>query len=384
MIIQPNSVFYLELRRNAARYTQMFIDAGLYDFEREGPHASAIETLFASGQPVDPMVLWLFEQFPAGAGSAFQALGEPEIARLWYHAGQYGWLGGAHWYTGDISELDEARRESPAFHQLEAGICAALAGNPSRAGQLFAWAARNWEKTDQEVAFYEKTRQFQAIWESMGYQLFALMWIGERWDEIQRLAEIGWTAVEKTRRTGQGRPQLLIEIARSLSAYFLNSNENTRQAAVDALRVDKIRNHDPHARSGWLPYLFALGQRYPQINPYPESDFNHHLWRPSNSQRDPLPTRSEFQAALNGVLLQAQKKNKAGVVVSSIDLHLQVGGYPGREHRMDLCCQVMREAMLQRDRITSQVLPPYPPLLEVVYELPRPWLDQAYPVEHRN
>ena len=55
--------------------------------------------------------------------------------------------------------------------------------------------------------------------------------------------------------------------------------------------------------------------------------------------------------------------------------------YPGV---LDLCCQVMRDAMLQRDRITSQALPPYPPLLEVVYELPRLWLDQAYPVEHRN
>jgi len=64
-------------------------------------------------------------------------------------------------------------------------------------------------------------------------------------------------------------------------------------------------------------------------------------------------TKAHFKAALNDLLSKAYKRNSAYLDVSSGGLHRIVGQYPGRNHRMPLCCDVMRSAMKQHDEILS-------------------------------
>ena len=44
---------------------------------------------------------------------------------------------------------------------------------------------------------------------------------------------------------------------------------------------------------------------------------------------------------------------KRSIGVRSGDLHCDSDGYPGRNHRMLLCCGVMRDAMRERDSVES-------------------------------
>lgn len=81
-----------------------------------------------------------------------------------------------------------------------------------------------------------------------------------------------------------------------------------------------------------------------------------------------------FEAALATRLAQAQAAGRASLTVKSGDLHRDVGGYPGTNHRMPVCCQVMRAAMLAKDRIVEA-----PPKGMV----PLSPLNISYPVRNR-
>jgi hypothetical protein len=48
-----------------------------------------------------------------------------------------------------------------------------------------------------------------------------------------------------------------------------------------------------------------------------------------------------FRSALRKKLSESQGDS---VVVTSRELHILVGGYPSRNHRMPTCCRAMREA----------------------------------------
>jgi 5-methylcytosine-specific restriction protein A len=58
----------------------------------------------------------------------------------------------------------------------------------------------------------------------------------------------------------------------------------------------------------------------------------------------------DFEECLNNIL-----NNIHGncVDVNSGDLHRQVGGYPGRNHRMPVCCEVMYGKMKGDDAVLS-------------------------------
>jgi 5-methylcytosine-specific restriction protein A len=68
---------------------------------------------------------------------------------------------------------------------------------------------------------------------------------------------------------------------------------------------------------------------------------------------------------------------KAGKEVAEIDsgeLHRRVGDYPGRNHRMPVCCGVMRKALALND---GDVIVEEPPSgqgagLSIRYVVPRP------------
>ena len=65
------------------------------------------------------------------------------------------------------------------------------------------------------------------------------------------------------------------------------------------------------------------------------------------------PTRQDFTAALSALLATA-RTSAPFLDVRAGDLHRQVGGYPGHNHRMPVCCQAMRDLMQPNDQILSQ------------------------------
>jgi hypothetical protein len=67
-----------------------------------------------------------------------------------------------------------------------------------------------------------------------------------------------------------------------------------------------------------------------------------------------MPTAQDFEDALQEILHVAQNKGEDHVVVTSGDLHRRVGGYPGRNHRMPVCCGVLRRMMQRGDEILSE------------------------------
>jgi 5-methylcytosine-specific restriction protein A len=67
----------------------------------------------------------------------------------------------------------------------------------------------------------------------------------------------------------------------------------------------------------------------------------------------PPPTKEDFEIVLQSRIQRAKEQGKRSLGVRSGDLHREVGGYPGSNHRMPLCCAVMREAMREGDAVES-------------------------------
>jgi hypothetical protein len=66
------------------------------------------------------------------------------------------------------------------------------------------------------------------------------------------------------------------------------------------------------------------------------------------------PMREHFQQALDGLLATARQDGEPDCVVSARELHMLVGGYPGTNHRMPVCCQVMRATMRDDDEVIHE------------------------------
>lgn len=87
---------------------------------------------------------------------------------------------------------------------------------------------------------------------------------------------------------------------------------------------------------------------------------------------DMEPTQRHFQEALDSFFAAAERDGKTSVEVNSGDLHRSLGGYPGRNHRMPVCCKVLAENM-QHARDTVVESPPsgQGASLTIRYALPR-------------
>ena len=83
------------------------------------------------------------------------------------------------------------------------------------------------------------------------------------------------------------------------------------------------------------------------------------------------PTSQDFQKELDGIFASAQQKNKPYVDLKSGDLHRRVGGYPKRNHRMPVCCGVMKRNMKPEDQILQQPPSGQGATLIIRYNLPR-------------
>ncbi len=95
---------------------------------------------------------------------------------------------------------------------------------------------------------------------------------------------------------------------------------------------------------------------------------------PNGGQPDgdlPAKTSSDFQTALNEIIRDAQAKGLPYVDVLAGELHRRVGGYPGPQQRLPVCCGVMRRNMGPDDRILAAPPKGNGASLKVRYMLPR-------------
>ena len=74
---------------------------------------------------------------------------------------------------------------------------------------------------------------------------------------------------------------------------------------------------------------------------------------PANSHP---PTRGDFQKCLDAVLGIGRDNDLSSLVVQAGILHRIVGCYPGKNHRMPVCCGVMRNRMREGDEILPNAL----------------------------
>ena len=68
-----------------------------------------------------------------------------------------------------------------------------------------------------------------------------------------------------------------------------------------------------------------------------------------------VPASAEqFRSMLSSLLDEAGRLGFSYVGITAGALHRRVGGYPGTEHRMPICCAAMRGVMGPSDRIVEQ------------------------------
>ena len=84
-----------------------------------------------------------------------------------------------------------------------------------------------------------------------------------------------------------------------------------------------------------------------------------------------MATSEDFTEALQHIFKQESAKGKKSVIIKSGELHRIVGDYPGRDHRMPTCCNVMKKAMNSKDRILSEPPKGLGATLTIKYTLPR-------------
>ena len=93
--------------------------------------------------------------------------------------------------------------------------------------------------------------------------------------------------------------------------------------------------------------------------------------RPEELKKRLAPTAKDFQSELDNIFASAQQEGKSFIEIKSGDLHRSVGGYPGRNHRIPLCCGVMKRNMKPEDQILRQPPSGEGATLIIRFKLPR-------------
>jgi len=78
-----------------------------------------------------------------------------------------------------------------------------------------------------------------------------------------------------------------------------------------------------------------------------------------------------FRAKLDEVLAKAEGTGLVTVDVNAGYLHRLLGGYPGINHRMPVCCEAMRQALSPGDKVVAEPPSGKGASLTVRYRLPR-------------
>jgi hypothetical protein len=87
-----------------------------------------------------------------------------------------------------------------------------------------------------------------------------------------------------------------------------------------------------------------------------------------------MPTADEFRMEMYRMMNEAVHEGRETPEINAGELHRRVGDYPGRNHRMPVCCEVMRGAFAPDagDVITEQPPSGQGARLTIRYVLPRP------------
>ena len=87
-----------------------------------------------------------------------------------------------------------------------------------------------------------------------------------------------------------------------------------------------------------------------------------------------MPTADEFRTELFKMMHEAVKQNSPHIEINAGELHSRLGDYPGPNHRMPVCCEVMMRAIAEDtgDRILERPESGQGASLTVRYVLPRP------------
>lgn len=84
-----------------------------------------------------------------------------------------------------------------------------------------------------------------------------------------------------------------------------------------------------------------------------------------------IATAAEFRAELSTLLAEREQASASTLIVKAGDLHHIVGGYPGHNHRMPVCCTVMRSFMQPGDRFVYEPPKGNGARLQIEYRFPR-------------
>lgn len=78
-----------------------------------------------------------------------------------------------------------------------------------------------------------------------------------------------------------------------------------------------------------------------------------------------------FQRALNEEFYAAERRGEKYLTIKAGDLHRKVGGYPGLNNRMSICCHVMRKNIQPGDKVLNEPPSGIGASLTISYLIPR-------------
>jgi hypothetical protein len=86
-----------------------------------------------------------------------------------------------------------------------------------------------------------------------------------------------------------------------------------------------------------------------------------------------MPSAEDFKHELFQMMAEALKSGSEFVEIEAGELHRRAGGYPGKDHRMPNCCQVMRAqvALDYGDVVKNEPPSGQGASLRIRYRLPR-------------
>ncbi len=83
-------------------------------------------------------------------------------------------------------------------------------------------------------------------------------------------------------------------------------------------------------------------------------------------------SQQHFLAKLNEIFAEETSAGEKEVTITSCELHRLLGGYPGTNHRMPICCAAMRQVFDQsKDAVLHSPKSGMGATLTIRYALPR-------------
>jgi hypothetical protein len=81
--------------------------------------------------------------------------------------------------------------------------------------------------------------------------------------------------------------------------------------------------------------------------------------------------QKQFIEGLQELFSKEEKMGKKEITVNAGNLHRLIGGYPSKNHRIPVCCSVMRQEMKDGDTLLKNNLKKDGASLTIIYKLPR-------------